>query len=411
MTSPRRLVLICVGTFAAGAFVTHPANALTDEEVAIYLRVKAVLEKKDDPGTKEDPTARKEVEKLEKQIPIVRDKVAKKKQELADRYAAHGRIELVPEVSKPRIRRSFADLLATEAGNLGDFEKDQDKVLKDLKGANFSYTNDFKDHFDTWTAQAAVIWPFIFKTGVTPRGPFAVPLFGIMPSFTVNRFTTSRQPKDAAELKEIEDEELNEVVYRMGSFAQLYLTPTLSGVLRANGLWQTDTGHESSELGFEIEFEPLWQSESNPAIGLGYLAIPDWAKREGFDANDPETYKHAWLGYQARLRARFLGGSVRDDGEGKRGLDYSRAGLTAEVNFEPFIFERVTASISYSFLPAISGPIDQDFYLETTLGYTIWENPAESRKVTAELKYLWGAPDNKGNKMQDQFTATIGVMF
>jgi hypothetical protein len=149
----------------------------------------------------------------------------------------------------------------------------------------------------------------------------------------------------------------------------------------------------------------------NPAVGLGYLAIPDWAKREGFDDNDPETYKHAWLGYQARLRARFLGGSVRDDGEGKKGIDYSRAGLTAEVNFEPFIFERVTASISYSFLPAISGPIDQDFYLEAGLGYTIWENPAESRKVNAELKYIWGALDNKGSKKQDQLTASIGVMF
>lgn len=399
--------LISVATFAASACLLHQANAFTDEEVETYLRVKAVLEKKYDP----DPVVQAKVGKIEKQIPIVLDEAARKKQEMADRYAAHGRIELVPEVSKPRIRRSFADLLATEAGNLGDFEEDQTKVLKDLKGANFAYTNDYKDHFDTWTAQAAVIWPFIFKTGVTPRGAFAVPIVGLMPSFTVNRFTTNKRPRDAAELKEIEDEELNEVIYRLGSFAQVYLTPTLSGILRANALWQTDTGHESSELGFEIEFEPMWQSETNPAFGFGFLAVPEWAKREGFDENDPKTYKHAWLGYQARLRARFLGGSVREDGDGKRGPDYSRAGLTTELNFEPFIFERLTASISYSFLPAISGPINQDFYFETGIGYTIWENPAESRKVTAELKYLRGAPDNKGKKTQDQLTATIGVIF
>jgi hypothetical protein len=401
MITASRFLLTFTAAIAAAFLVPHRANAVSDDDLATYLRVKAELEQ-------EDAVAR---QKVEDRIPIVREKVVKKKAEIADRYAAHGRLELVPAVSKPRIRRSFADLLATEAGNLGGFEPGQTKALKDLKPATFAYTNDFEHDFDTWTAQAALIWPLVFKTGITPRGQFCVPIFGLMPSFTVNRFTTNRQPTDADDLKKIEEEEQNEVVYRLGSFAQLYITPDLSAIVRANALWKTDTGHESSEPGFEIEFEPLWQSPDNPAIGLGYLAVPQWAKRPGFNPNDPETYKHAWLGYQARLRARFLGGSVQDDGNGKEGPEYSRAGLTAELNLTPFIFERLSASVSYTFMPVICGNIAQDFYLESGLGYTIYESPAEKRQVTAELKYLWGAADNKGQKVQDQVTASIGVIF
>jgi hypothetical protein len=402
MTTSARLLLLFTAAVAAACLAPCcRAKAVSDEDLATYLRVKAALEQKD-AGARQ---------KVENRIPIVREKEAEKQAKFDDTFAFHGRLELVPEVSKPRIRRSFADLLATEAGNLGGFFSTQDRDLKDLKGALFSYTNDFEHGFDTWTAQAALIWPIIFKTGVTPRGQFCMPLFGVMPSISVDRFTTNRQPKDAEDLKKIEEEEINEVVYRLGGFAQFDFTDTLFAIVRANARWQTDTGHESSEPGFEIELEPLWQSETNPALGLGFLAIPKWARRAGFDPNDRNTYKHVWFAYQARLRARFLGGSVRDDGDGKEGPEYSRAGLTAELNLTPFIFERLSASASYSFMPVISGNISRDFFLEAGLAYTIFESRDESQKVTAELKYLWGAPDNKGEKLQDQLTASIGVIF
>jgi hypothetical protein len=405
MISRSRFLLALVATVAA-AFFPERVSAISDEDLAAYLRVQAVLEKRD------KPPALEKAEKLEKRIPIVREKETQKQAARDKRYSAGGRIELIRDVSKPRVRRSFADLLATEAGDVGDFEPaGRGKLLKDLKPATFAYTNDFENGFDTWTAEAAVIWPFVFKTGVTRGGQFRVPLFGIMPSFSINRFTSTEKGEDALGQAKIEDSETDEVIYRLGSFAKLDFSENLFAVVRANALWQTDTGHDASEPGFEIEFEPLWQSKSNPALGLGFLAIPQWAKRPGFDGNDPDSYRHAWLGYQARLRARFLGGSERDDGEGKKGVDYLRAGLTAGLHLEPFIFERLAVSVSYSFLPAICGPIDQDFYLESALAYTIFETKDGSQKVTAELKYLWGAPDNKGKKVHDQLTASIGVMF
>jgi hypothetical protein len=377
------------------------ADAISDEDLAAYLRVKAEIEAAD--------TTKKQ--KLQERLIKTQQNIDKKEQEAADMYAAHGHLEFVPQTSKPRIRRSYADLLSTEAGNLGSFEGTQTKLLKDTKGALFSYTNDFENDSDTWTAQAAVILPFIFKTGVTPRGGFSLPLFGIMPSWTIDRFTTNRKPKDDADLAKIKASETDDLVFRLGSFAQLDLTDTLFAVVRANGLFKTNTGFDSREPGFEIEAEPLWQSERYPALGLGFFAVPEWAKRSGFDPNDPKTYKKAWLGYQARLRARFLWGSVEDDGTGKKGPQYSRAGFTWELNLDPFLFERLNASVSWSYLPALSGNIKQDQYLETGLGYTIFEDPAQNRKVSAEFKYIWGAQDNRGEKVQDQVTLSLGVLF
>lgn len=380
---------------------SHPANAVSDEDLAAYLRVKAELDAAD--------AVKKQ--KLAERLTKTEKKLAKQEEDAADTYAAHGRIEFVPQASKPRIRRSYADLLAIEGGNLGSVETGQTKALKDIKGALFSYTDDFRTDSDSWTAQAAVILPLVFKTGVTPRGDFCLPLFGLMPSYTINRFTTNRTPKNAADLAKIKASEVDEMIFRMGSFAQVDFTDNFFAITRANGVWTTDTGTRSRQPGFEFEFEPLWQSVQVPALGLGFLAVPDWAKKPTFDPNDPKTYKHAWLGYQARFRGRFIWGSVEDDGTGKKGPEYSRAGFTSELNFQPFVLEQLTATVSWSYLPVLSGSVDRDDYLEFGLGYTLFEDPAENRKVSLEIKYVRGAQDNAGTKVQDQVTVSLGVLF
>ena len=274
----RSLVVALAVVTGLGALYPLAALAVSDADLATYLRVKEALEK-EDPANKQ---------KLQERLSKAQQKAAEQAAKTADTYTAHGYIEFVPEASKLRVRRSYADLLSIEAG--GDFSEGQTNLLKDVKGALFSYTSDSRTHSDSWTAQAAVIWPLIFKTGVTPRGEFCIPLFGIMPSFTVNRFTTNRTPKDAADLAKIKASETDEMVYRLGSFAQLDFTDNLFAVVRANGLWKTDTGNRSREPGVELEFEPLWQSTQCPALGIGFLAVPEWAKkRPAFDENDPDT--------------------------------------------------------------------------------------------------------------------------
>jgi len=399
----RRRTYLCFAiAVSVMLFRSHVVLAVSDEDLAAYIKVKAELDAADDAKRK----------KLAERLAKTQKKLEKQEEENADVYAAHGSLEFIPQASKPRIRRSYADLLSIEGGNLGSFGPGQTKLLKDIKGALLSYTDDFKTDSDSWTTQAAVILPIVFKTGVTPRGDFSIPLFGLMPSFTINRFTTNRIPKDAADLAKIKASEVDEMSFRLGSFAQLDFTDNFFAVTRANGVWKTDTGTRSSEPGFEFEFEPLWQSVQVPAIGLGFLAIPEWAKkRPAFDENDPKTYKHAWIGYQARLRGRFIWGSVEDDGKGKKGPEYSRAGFTTELNFEPFILEKLTATVSWSYIPTISGTIDRDDYLELGLGYTLFEDPAENRKVSLELKYGRGAQDNLGMKVQDQVTISLGVLF
>lgn len=392
--------LIVAVAVALGALCPRAVLAVSDADLAAYLRVEEAKKE-----VETDPAKRQKLEERLVKVQQDRDAETAKTDAL---YQASGHPELIREVSKLRIRRSYADLLSLEWG--GDFSGEQTRLLKDVKGALFSYTNDAQTDSDSWTAQAAVIWPLIFKTGVTSSGQFCVPLFGLMPSFTVNRFTTSRTPKDAIDLAKIKDLETDEMVFRLGSFAELDFTPNLFAVVRANGRWKTDTGNRSREPGVELEFEPLWQSTQFPSLGLGFLGVPKWAQKPGFD-DAPEDYKkHCWFAYQARLRGRFIWGSVRDDGTGKKGPDYTRAGITAELHIEPFIFEKLSMSFGGSYLPALSGNIAQDKYLEAGLGYTIYEEK-NGTKISLEGKYIFGAQDNFGKKEQDQYTVALAVLY
>ena len=89
---------------------------------------------------------------------------------------------------------------------------------------------------------------------------------------------------------------------------------------------------------------------------------------------------------------------MENDGTGKKGPDYTRAGITAELHVEPFIFEKLSASFSGSYLPALSGDIFQDKYLEAGLGYTIYEEKKGGNKISLEAKYIFGAQDNLGKR-------------
>lgn len=394
-----RSLIVAVAVVLA-VLCSRAALAQSDADLAGHLRyLEAEKEAEGDPA---------KMQVLQKRVAAAQQKRDAATAATDALYQANGHVELIREVSKLRIRRSYADLLSLEWG--GDFSGEQTRLLKDVKGALFSYTNDAQTDSDSWTAQAAVIWPLIFKTGVTSSGQFCVPLFGLMPSFTVNRFTTNRIPKNAIDAAKIKDLETDEMVFRLGSFAELDFTPNLFAVVRANGRWKTDTGTRSREPGIELEFEPLWQSTQFPSLGLGFLGVPKWAQKAGFNEAPEEYKKHCWFAYQARLRGRFMWGSVEDDGTGKDGPEYARAGVTAELHIEPLIFEKLSMSFSGSYIPALTGNIAQDKYLEAGLGYTIYEEK-NGTKISLEGKYIFGAQDNFGKKEQDQYTVALAVLY
>jgi hypothetical protein len=394
---------------AAAPVLSGPgSHAATPEEVLIYRKVKAEYEAAD----------RAERKKLD----TIGDEAAAEAKAEQERqfklYSVSDGLEFVKEWSKPHVRKTPADLLAIEAGQFGNVGDAQNGWLKDTDGAEFTYVDDFETRVESWNAQAALLWPLIFKTGQTPRaGEWSVPYFGILPSVALHRYTTNEAAKDAAGLARIQGSEVDELTYRFGFFAPVMTPTAVDFVLRANGLWQTDTGHEGSTYGVEVELEPLFQANDLPWLGLGFFSAPRWAWKNGFDPNDAKTYGKTWLAWQARLRGRFVSLKVEQDAEGAEGPDVTRAGVTAELNFSPLLFEDLQGSLSWTYLGEIAGDVLEENALEAKLSYAFLKRgldddiPGNDRKMSVNLTYQWGNADLLGTQRQDILTLSLGVLF
>lgn len=398
----KKNLIAVIGCLASGLLSPFVFGAPTSDELTGYLKVKRQLDQ-----AKPDERA-----KLEQALVKTAQEQDKKKKELYQEFQVPEKLSLIKQLSRPYLRRSYADLLSVEAVELGSMVTGETKMLKDTKGALFNYSNNQVTHEETWNAEAALLMPFVFATGQTPRsGEWSLPFFGVMPSVTLHRFTTSLMPTDAVVAAKIKSQEADELTYRLGLFAPISTPWNFELIGRLNGAWQTDTHHGSSEPALEGELEPIWQSPDLPWFGLGYFAVPPALEKPGFDPNDPKTWRKTYLAYQARFRGRYLLGGVEDDGTGKKGPNFERAGFTAELNLDPVLWERLSASVKWTYMPVLYGPVNQDQYLETGFSILIWENPALQQKATLDFTYKWGATDYLGAKKQDIYNVGIGILY
>lgn len=394
---------LTAGAVAGALFLLVPPQlaSAASEEMKTYVRMQERLQ-----AAENNPV---ELAKLRAQMTEAKAEIAEE-QRVADipLSTAPG---FLKDVSGPRVRRSFADLLTSETGYSTLVAK-QGEILKDLEGAEIAFTDDFEADEESWNAQAALLWPLVWKTGFKPEGDnFGASLLGLMPSVTLNRFDTNRMPKDEDELEEIKELEKNELTYRLGAFATFSIPGNLELVTRAAGGFRTDTDHEREEFVFETEMEPLWQMPGVPWFGVGYFAVPHALRWRTFDPNNPKTWRDTYLAYQARLRLRYVYGTVYDDGTGEEGPTYSRGGLSAAINFDPFLWQRLTASFSWTYLDTIHGKIANEHYIEARLGLLIWEDPDRNQRVSLDASYAKGAQDYLGAKAEDIFKVTLGVVF
>jgi hypothetical protein len=386
------LALAFTGTVALAA----------DADLEAYLRVKKRLEE-----AKGDPAAAK---KIAAGLAEAAQALAKRQAETDRLYSTEA--GLVKALSQPRLRRSYADLLSVEAVDLAGLAEGQQAALKDLDGAEFTYVNNLQTREETWSAQAALLWPVVFKTGFVPKGDnFGVSILGLMPSVTLDRLTTNRVPKDAADLAAIKESETDDLTYRLGIWAAISTPLDVEWIARLNGGLQTDTSHRGRENFLEAELEPLWQAPGIPWLGLGYFAVPRAFTKPTFDPNDPDTYGDTYFAYQARLRLRYVYGAIEDDGAGREGASYARAGFTAEVNVEPLIWDRLGATVSWTYLATVHGQIGEEHYVTGGLRLLVWENAAQDRRVTLNATYSWGAQDYLGAEVEDLFKLSIGVLY
>ena len=319
---------------------------------------------------------------------------------------------IISRLSRPRLRETHADLLGVEVAGLASADEVQRNYIKDTKGAQISYATDFGTDEEIWNSKAALLWPIVIKTGVTPRArEFSIPIVGVVPSISLDRVSTTRKPKDEAEQAEIDDEESDELIYRLGAWATASTPVNVDLVGRFNAGFKTDTGHSKDERFIEAELEPLWQSPFASWIGLGYFAAPPVFWKESFDPNDRDTWQDTYLAYQARFRARFITGGVEDNGQDEAGGTYTRLGFSTEINLDPLVWDRLKGSFGWTYLATIHGSVDEEHLIEASLGVILWEDEAKGQEVTLEATYTWGAADNLGEKLQDTVNVALAVLF
>jgi hypothetical protein len=287
-----------------------------------------------------------------------------------------------------KLRESWSDILAVEDPTV---KGGKDKY-KDLKGAKFSYSRNEKSKTDAWVAQAAVIAPFINYNNI-PAGSAGFDTWGFTPSVTIDRL------HDEADLDE--KKEKDALTFRFGTFANYSFANPSPGaghwqftnlLLRGNFAYQTDTEFRKSIPAGELELEPkLWFS---PRLGIGYRQILI-DKADRYRAEDKPLEDNAWVAYQARIRLRGEYGQIsRADAVTKlsEDKDFMHAGVVASLEIDPLFHPRLTAAVTYSYLPAIFGPSDHDTLVETELSFKLWDFE-DGRKASISAKYVKGGLD------------------
>lgn len=306
-------------------------------------------------------------------------------------------------LSHPRIRQSWSDVLLTEDPS-APISKAK---LDDLVGATFSYSHDRTTGKDTWNATGALIFPFIWQLPVH-FDDFAPEKVALLPSVTVNRVENGNDPA----------QNVDEILYRLGSSAS-WEHPAGSLDLRLAAVYATDSHHEASLPGFELDLEPQFDWRSRPAGGdsifsnyfkLGFKNI--LLKKEPYleDQSDNSA-----LDYQLRAFLHVEGGDVQESG-GKWSVvteNFLRLGPTAQLrlNMPHLIFDKTfSLTAQYSKMSSVEGPNDHNESLKLDATLTLMEDVATGHKISINANYTNGGTDFIQEDV-DLYTVGLSVRF
>jgi hypothetical protein len=297
------------------------------------------------------------------------------------------------DFKRPRIRQNWRDVLYDEDPSQTANEA---KVLKDLVGATFSYAHNGLDDTDVWTAVGALIMPWEHDFALEP-GPMPTRL-ALAPSASINRVATNGTPT----------KEVDSVLYRMGIYAEWYLAPTppVKLQMRAAGVYASDTSGQGALPGYEVDFEPRWQSEALP---LGYKKVLIKKVTE----KDPSDWSA--LDFQLRAWLHIEGGDVQDNGkswDSSKG-EFFRLGPTLQLQFNaPRVVWGRDASLTalYSYLPAITGSDQHQSYFKLSSTYDFVKDDIHNYKISLTAQYDKGGL-NFTKENVDTFTLGFGILY
>jgi hypothetical protein len=352
---------------------------LTEEEVAIWMKVQNALHPKDPPLTVHDLKFFVQ----EKEWVDVKSFTAKQVLNFAPPA------QIPPEglqgsgegpLGRLKLRESWSDVLAVEDPTIASADKS--KTYEDLKGAKFAFERNFESDTDTFTVQAALILPFVWVNHVA-AGEAGFTTYGIVPSVNINRLHNEADDSDNVE----------KLTFRAGGFGTYYFGESSwvdRVVIRGGFAFQTDSKFDSSIPAGELELEPrIWRSTR---WGIGYRQI--LIDRPVEDREGPKD--NAILAYQARLRFRGEYGYFDmvdpTNPAVTKSQEFLHLGVKTGLEFDPLFCRKLTGSVDYSYLPSLVGPSGHNELLQAELGYKLWERD-DGGKGSLTLKYVRGGLD------------------
>lgn len=328
----------------------------------------------------------------------------------ANEYQAHEGFR------SPKIRHDWGDVLYDEDPSQ---ISNMPKQIGDLVGAQLSYTHDGKANSDTWSAQGALILPYVRHYEST--GHFGLTAFAAAPSVTVNRISTNGDPAVEADT----------VFYRLGVYMDFFglmqgprpdptgnaaanalakvdsLGDAYGVQVRAAGVYVSDFQNEAGLRGYEADIEPRWL---NKVIPLGYRNViirKEPLKPDGTDDSILECQLRAWLHME--------GGQVQDVGPAwiQTAESFFRLGPVVEFKLlMPALPGDRALSLTalYSYLSAVSGPTEREWYFRSTLAYDLYRRPDLNHKVSINIDYQRGGL-NFTKEEVDTLTIGLGILF
>jgi len=293
------------------------------------------------------------------------------------------------------IRQSWRDVLSAEDPS----QKDPGaKAIKDLVGATFTYAHDGAANANTWSANGAVLFPWIMPNGSLESG--LVPSrFAFAPSVNINRLDTDGDPK----------KEADSLLFRAGIYGNWYLSESkiVSMQVRAAAVYATDTGFRSDLPGYEIDIEPQWQHEIFP-LGYKHIAIRKVPELEGQTDNSV-------LDWQVRFWLHTEGGEVQNAGKSWDPAlgSFFRLGpaIQGQLNAPRLVFGKdFSITAQYSYLEAISGSNLHNSFYKISAVLDLFKDESTNRKVSLTGEYQRGGL-NLTKEDVDSVTVGIGFLY
>jgi len=322
-------------------------------------------------------------------------------------------------------RQSYTDVLQAEDPSL-DSQAGSSPPTDSLKGGLISYTRNFNRGLDTWSAQAALMFPIVYKASYgnydPTTGNLSPPIdgngassatgeknhihvwlcsAGFIPSVSIFRVTGAQNLPNNTTVKDVD-----QLTFRLGVFQKYFITagPLQTFTLREAFLETTDTGFRLNAPSGQVELEP--QAHFGKYFNLGFLTnlIPK-------ASTDPSGKDSSYLAYQLRVLLHAEYGSILSSGSTPVVAgDFCRVGPVTELTFTPVYFKQLSLVAGYQYLPTFEGDNAHNSLFTSSAEWKFVDptDTANQKADTADAGAASGGNQNPKKSLSLKVTYTNG---